>query len=398
MVDRRHAMLRVEPERRVDVLERWRLVRLEHVALERAGEKIAVDAEEHVALAGCPRSGAPSSDLPRVAGLEDPQRQAALRFEGLLHVVRDRERVVRDEHDLARRLVALPLQPAERNRYERRRRAPCAQAAQAISRLRPRATARRTPRRALMRAVVRRRRSRLHGSSRARASRPRADTRAARFVRLPPGRAARAVRSALRACPRARARRARRARGPGRRARRSAAARSAASRGAAASRGGGRACRRRRRAPGCARVEGRPRGRARARGRWRPSRPDVVRSRVPAVSAARDGLRRRRVEVAHGDVDREAERERVLEALVRGDHARIRRDASARSRRQVGSPCHHHHDFVRHALPPLALPRSGSAGRRRAHPPSQPGCPSSPLRSAHSSGEQLRGSFEACVG
>jgi len=30
------------------------------------------------------------------------------------------------------------------------------------------------------------------------------------------------------------------------------------------------------------------------------------------------------------------------------------------------------------ALPPLVLPRSGSAGRRRAQPPSQPGCPSSP--------------------
>jgi uracil-DNA glycosylase len=33
---------------------------------------------------------------------------------------------------------------------------------------------------------------------------------------------------------------------------------------------------------------------------------------------------------------------------------------------------------VRHALPPLALPRSGSTGRRHVEPPSQPGRPGSP--------------------
>ena len=53
-VDRRRAVLRVEDERRVDVRERGRLVWLEDVALERAGEEVVVDAEEHVALADSP--------------------------------------------------------------------------------------------------------------------------------------------------------------------------------------------------------------------------------------------------------------------------------------------------------------------------------------------------------
>ena len=55
------------------------------------------------------------------------------------------------------------------------------------------------------------------------------------------------------------------------------------------------------------------------------------------------------------------------------------------------SACDNHHDSLPTRLPPLALPRSGSAGRRRACPPSQPGCPSSPLRSSHRSAWRIRG-------
>ena len=111
MVDRRRAVLRVEDELRVDVRELRRLVRLEDVAVERAREEVVVDAEEHVALRVSGGQERPRDDLAGVARLEDPQREAALVLERLLHVVRDRERVVRDEHDLGGSLVA-----ARRNR------------------------------------------------------------------------------------------------------------------------------------------------------------------------------------------------------------------------------------------------------------------------------------------
>ena len=94
-------MLGVEDERGVDVRERRRVVRLEDVAVECALEQVVVDAEEHVALgvAGCQQRS--RDDLAGVAGLEDLELETALVLERLLHGRRDRERVVRDEDDLA---------------------------------------------------------------------------------------------------------------------------------------------------------------------------------------------------------------------------------------------------------------------------------------------------------
>ena len=82
------------------------LVRLEDVAVERALEQVVVDAEEHVALWVACRQQRSRDDLAGVAGLEDLQREPTLRLERLLHVLRDRERVVCDQHHVGRRLVA----------------------------------------------------------------------------------------------------------------------------------------------------------------------------------------------------------------------------------------------------------------------------------------------------
>ncbi len=101
-------MLRVEDERRIDVRELRRLVRLEDVTLEGTREQVVVDAEEHVALRVPRGQQSAGDDLAGVARLEDAQREAALVLECLLHLVRDRERVVRDEHHLGGRLVATP--------------------------------------------------------------------------------------------------------------------------------------------------------------------------------------------------------------------------------------------------------------------------------------------------
>ncbi len=49
-VDRGRSVLGVEKQLGFDALELRRLVRLEHVALERPREQVVVDAEEHVAL------------------------------------------------------------------------------------------------------------------------------------------------------------------------------------------------------------------------------------------------------------------------------------------------------------------------------------------------------------
>ena len=99
-------MLGVEDERGVDLRERGRLVRLEDVAVERALEQVVVDAEQDVALWVAGGEQRSRDDLAGVAGLEDLQLEPALCLERLLHVLRDRERVVRDQHDLGRRLVA----------------------------------------------------------------------------------------------------------------------------------------------------------------------------------------------------------------------------------------------------------------------------------------------------
>ncbi len=136
-------------------------------------------------------------------------------------------------------------------------------------------------------------------------------------------------------------------------------------------------------------VEGSPRDRARARGRWRPSRPDAARCAFrPPRPRRRPPARRSR-----SRPPRSRPRGRAR-ARARGPCPRRSRAhppvPRARSERREGSRLPPPPRLRSARLPPLALPRSGSAGRRRAHPSSQPGCPSSPLRSAHRSGERSR--------
>ena len=111
MVDRRHAVLGVEHERRVDGAERRRRVRLEDVAGERPGEQVVVDAEEDVALGIAGRQQRARDDLARVARLQDPELQAALLLERLFHVGRDRERVVCHENDVLRLAASTAARP-----------------------------------------------------------------------------------------------------------------------------------------------------------------------------------------------------------------------------------------------------------------------------------------------
>ena len=87
--------------------------------------------------------------------------------------------------------------------------------------------------------------------------------------------------------------------------------------------------------------------------------PDDPRCRPtrPLASAAEET----RVEVADDDVDLEPERGRAIEAAVGRDHGRLRR---AR-RRRGPAPMRRPRRPARSRVPPLALPRSGSAGRRR---------------------------------
>ena len=97
-----------------------------------AREQVVVDPEEHVALRVALREERPVDHLAGVAALEDRQLQAALPLEGGLDRLRDRERVVRDEHDLlARRRAPDPPHAAATQRgHSRERRAsarePCA--------------------------------------------------------------------------------------------------------------------------------------------------------------------------------------------------------------------------------------------------------------------------------
>ena len=102
MVDRRHAVLGVELERRIDGAERRRRVRLEDVARERALDEVVVDAEEDVALGVAGRQERSRDDLARVPALQDPEPEATLLLERPLHGGRDRERVVRDKDDVLR--------------------------------------------------------------------------------------------------------------------------------------------------------------------------------------------------------------------------------------------------------------------------------------------------------
>ena len=105
VIDGRDAVLRVEHVLLVDRLERRGLVRVEEVALERAGEEVVVDPEEDVALRIARGQKRLRQGFARVARLEDRQLEPALLLEGLLYAVGDDERVVGDEHDLRRRVV-----------------------------------------------------------------------------------------------------------------------------------------------------------------------------------------------------------------------------------------------------------------------------------------------------
>ena len=129
--------------------------------------------------------------------------------------------------------------------------------------------------------------------------------------------------------------------------------------------------------------------RARARGRSRPSRADGARR------GFRRPRRRRRLPATRS-------RSRPRRPSPRG-RARAHARAPCRPRRRArrAAPPVPHEDpaalrpipprrSLPTRLPPLALPRSGSAGRRRFRPPSQPGCPSSPLRLGHRSDRYAR--------
>ena len=105
--------------------------------------------------------------------------------------------------------------------------------------------------------------------------------------------------------------------------------------------------------------------RERARDRSRPSLPGAARRSSPA--SARATTSGGRVEVADCDRHLEAERDRMLESLVRGDHGHaerhLRSPSGSEGSRLLPPPLPRSTRF-----PPLALPRSGSAGRRRRRP------------------------------
>ena len=377
VVDRRHSLLRIARVLRVDVRERRRLVRVEEVSREGAREEVVVDAEEDVALRVAGGQQRRRQRLTRVARLQDAELQAGLVLERLPLRLRDDERVVGDEDDVLRRpsAAAAAREPRRARRPRRRRR----DAASRRCRLRS--------------GTHREDDSALHGDLRPlggedvrdAAARPWLEglpgervERGPRCGSPPPARAALRASGALRACLRTIERRGRRALGPARPTRRAPLPRTSRLRGGGTSRGGGRAVRLRRPRRGSARGASRARRRGRARGRSRPSRAGSARQGSPstppprrrpgtrspdppprgrppgrAPTRARDRRRRR---------SRSRRRERRAPPRV-PEPARLPPPPRSRSTR----------------LPPLALPRSGSAGRRRVRPPSQPGCPELPV-------------------
>ena len=101
VVDRRDAVV----GRHVVVADRVELLRavlVEQIAVERTREQVVVHAEEHVALRVAGGEQCAVERLARVSGLQDPQLQAALPLERRLDVLRDRERLMGDEHDVRR--------------------------------------------------------------------------------------------------------------------------------------------------------------------------------------------------------------------------------------------------------------------------------------------------------
>ena len=274
-------------------------------------------------------------DLARVACLEDPQRQAALRLERLLHVLRDRERVVRHQHDVGR-LSSSPPHPATASAT------PSASATERLVTLchlaLPGRIARRTPCSTAMRA------RRVREDVGDAAARPRLERLSSQrvdeafgshiFGRAVDGEerdelAGRALEDAL-AADDVDARLAEEAHRPAQRAYRSEARRSGVdSRWSS-------------RPPptparGCGSGSSRPRRRARARDRSRPSRAGCRSMRTPGCLCHRDRLGRGGVEVADCDGDLEPERQRVLETLVRRDDGGTERHRE-RARGAGGSP------------------------------------------------------------
>ena len=120
MVDRRHAVLGVELERRIDGAERRRRVRLEDVARERPLDEVVVDAEEDVALGIAGRQQRPGDDLACVPALQDPEPEATLLLERPFHGGRDRERVVCHQNDVLRLAASAAACERENRRCRRK--------------------------------------------------------------------------------------------------------------------------------------------------------------------------------------------------------------------------------------------------------------------------------------
>ncbi len=172
--------------------------------------------------------------------------------------------------------------------------------------------------------------------------------------------------------------------------------RTAPSRGAGAPRARGRAGRRRRRARGSAAGSSRRPGRARARGRSRPSRPDGARSRTPEASAT---------STASGDAESKSPTatvtsrpsasacSRPLSAAITGAPS----GTASAARGSGGAPPDTTTTTSSDTPSSAGITQIRFCGSAALRPPSQPGCPSSPLRSGHRSAAAQGPSAEAAT-
>ena len=357
--------------------------------VERAREEVVVDAEEARRPAGCRRSGAPRvTTSPASPDLRIRSVSPLSSSNACFTSFGDRERVVRDEHDLGRRLVRPPPQPAPA-----RAAPPCSERhsgaldARRVTRARPGRMASRTP--SLDRDARRVGREDVRDAAaraRARASRRAAGTRRP-SVRHALGRPVdassetsspgfpRVVRSSRTTCTRAAPTNASICRcgvavGAEQEQRREQVVEPAA----VAARG-----------RGCARAE-RDRGVERELEIGRVLLRRVTLDAYAGGLRDRDGLGRGRVEVA----DREGRRRDRARARARAP-GRRRRRARRAGRREAGAraggspPDDDHDDLFRHAFLRWHYPDQVLRVGGALSPPSQPGCPSSPLRPGHRS-------------
>ena len=133
--------------------------------------------------------------------------------------------------------------------------------------------------------------------------------------------------------------------------------------------------RRRRRSPLARRPPGARRVSARSRSVASLSRGCCcIRPPSRSIALARRG--RHRVHVAHQQRRRRSPDDAPRRPAVGGDTSGSSRTGTSGSRRSAAAE---HQRRSHDGLPPPALPGSGSSGRRRLKPASQPGCPSSPL-------------------